>query len=51
MTRGGFREGSGRPVGSKNSTPRTDKKMRSFRLNEREYERVKQFVRELRKEG
>jgi hypothetical protein len=45
MTRGGAREGAGRPTGPTG----TARKMRSIRLSDAEYTAVKKFVKELRR--
>ncbi len=40
---GGKRLGAGRPAG-------TDKRVRAFRLNDKEFEQVKRYIKKLRKE-
>ena len=44
--RGGHRLGAGRP---KTLAPQDEKKTRAFRLTEREYEKVKEYIAKLRK--
>ena len=46
MPRGGKREGAGRPVGSVRPS---GKKARNFRLTDEEYEKIKEFIKQLRK--
>ena len=41
--RGGKRAGAGRPIG-------TDKKIRSIRLNDAEYDKVREYIKNLREE-
>jgi hypothetical protein len=47
MTRGGKREGAGRPLGS-TSAKKTYKKIVNFRLNPEEAEKVRNYIKELR---
>lgn len=45
ILRGGKRQGAGRPLGS---TKYSNLKMRSMRLSDEEYQKVKEFVKQLR---
>lgn len=46
MSRGGVREGAGRPLGPTG----TAKKMRSMRMSDAEYEQVKSYLKQIRSE-
>jgi hypothetical protein len=48
MTRGGKREGAGRPLGSTGAYKEVTKKMFSFRLSEDEEKAVRKLLKEMR---